>query len=316
VSVYREQVADAIRAVAIRDALRYEWLGRPSRRLAPAEVEALEHASPLAGWLRDELYSSFYCYGRVVPARRGEPLPETADPALERELIAASSGQVRRQRGWSLVRTEGDTAVVMLDGVHACVPVDACGAEADGTVSVPLPPVIAPSPGFLTVIGERDLEARGAYVRVYWHVTSSGAPALTRTLTGLLNARAVPFRLKAADHPLRYERCDAAVLYLRPDDFESLRPRLVSLGRELASRLRPEVPAFTLPLVPGVGLAEDRSADVSFGERRCMLLAQGILTAHAERAPALGAVLDRFDAADIDIDAPYREPSLSGRHVL
>jgi hypothetical protein len=314
--VYREQVAEAVRAVTIRDAYRYEWLGRPSRRLARAEVEALEVSSPLAGWLRDELYSSFYCYGRVVPARRGEPLPEVPDPMLERELIAADSGRERRQRGWSLVRTDGDVAVVTLDGVRASVPADACGFEADGTVSVPMPPVIAPSPGFFTVVGERDLEASGAYVRVYWHVTRSGAPALTRMLSGLLNGRAVPFRLKAADHPLRYERCDAAVLYLRPDDFETLRPGVVSLGRELASRLRPEVPAFTLPLVPGVGVAEDRSADASFGERRCMLVAQGILTAHAERSPALGAVLERFAAADLDIDAPYREPSLRGRHVL
>jgi hypothetical protein len=315
-SVYREQVAEAVRAVAVRDAYRYEWLGRPSRRLSHAEVAALGASSPLAGWLRDELYASFYCFGRVVPARRGEPLPEVPDPALEQELIAAGAGSERRQGGWTLVRTDGDSAVVTLDGVRARVPADKCGFEADGTVSVPMPPVIAPSPGFLTVIGERDLEASGAFVRVYWHVTRSGAPVLVRTLSRLLNERAVPFRVKAADHPLRYERCDAAVLYLRTDDFETLRPRVVSLGRDLASRLRPEVPAFTLALVPGVGVAEDRSADASFGERRCMLVAQGILAAHAERSPAMGAVLDRFAAEEIDIDAPYREPSLRGRHVL
>ena len=48
--------------------------------------------------------------------------------------------------------------------------------------------------------------------RVYWNVTSTGAPALVAEVTARLNASGSPFRLKVADHRFRLDRCDAAVL--------------------------------------------------------------------------------------------------------
>jgi hypothetical protein len=167
-------------------------------------------------------------------------------------------------------------------------------------------------------VGDAPAEAGSpaAVVRVYWHVGPAGAPALMRALTARLNAEEVPFRLKVADHPFRLDRCDAAVLYLPAAAFPALRETLEGLAAGLTAHLRPRIPAFTLRLAPGVGLAEDDGAAESFGTRRCRLLAEGIVRARAEGVPAVAAVAERFAAAGVSLDAPYRDPSLSGRHVL
>ena len=78
--------------------------------------------------------------------------------------------------------------------------------------------------------------------------------------------------------------------------------------------------AATLELAPGVGLAEDGGRRESFGARRCALLADAIVRAHAhgvtEAEARLAAVAARFAEDGVRIDAPYLEPSLAGRHVL
>ena len=156
-------------------------------------------------------------------------------------------------------------------------------------------------------------------MRVYWNVRRSGAPVLIRSVTSGLNDAAVPFRLKVADHPFRLDRCDAAVLYLGADDFRACRDGLAELANALAPHLRPAIPAFTLELAPGVGLAEDPQGD-SFGGSRCAMLAEGIVRAHEQGLSGIyervQAVADRFAEQGVAIDAPYLEPSLAGHHVL
>jgi hypothetical protein len=135
-------------------------------------------------------------------------------------------------------------------------------------------------------------------------------------LTSRLNAEEVPFRLKLANHPYRLARCDAAVLYLASDGFRSLRETVLDMASALTEHLRPRVPAFTLELVPGVGLAEHDGGSQSFGDHRCALLADGIVRAHEQRVAGIHAVNMRFEEAGVRMDAPYLEPSLAGRHVL
>jgi hypothetical protein len=165
-----------------------------------------------------------------------------------------------------------------------------------------------------------DVESSAGVLRVYWHVTRTGAPALMRALTGQLNAADIPFRLKVADHPHRLDRCDAAVLYLPGASLEPVRETLLAVAAGLTAHLRPSIPAFTLAFAPGVGLAEDDGGAESFGTRRCRLLAEAVVRAHADGLTDAGArmaaVEQRFAEDGVEIDSPYREPSLSGRHVL
>jgi hypothetical protein len=330
VNRYRDQVAAALGAVTIRGPTRYGWLGRSSRPLpAPVDAELDDSArrSYLLSCLREELYWSFYCHGRPVPARWGEPEQVAGDPWLLDAMSQANTGRGSWEPGWAVQRVEGEDAVVATARIRARVPLDDCQAASGelrpgAAVSVRLPKELPElSPGFYTVVSDAlDPPSSGGVVRVYWNVTRAGAPVLVRAMTSRLNGEGAPFRLKVADHAVRLQRCDAAVLYIRDDVFSALRSTLREVASGLTAHLQPEIPAFTLELVPGVGLAEVDGDRQSFGVRRCSLLADGIVRAYAEgirRADAqLDAVAERFGEEGVRLDAPYLEPSLAGRHVL
>jgi len=325
-SRYREQVADAIRAIEIVGPLRYAWLGTRNRAQPPAvrdDLDAQEQREHLLSFIRHELYWSFYCRGGVVPAAWRAPQVASADPELALAIESADTGRGGWERDWTVERVDGSEAVVTANGLRTRVPVAVCridrGAlEPGARVGLPAKrPTV--SPGYLSIVGDAG-DTAGALVRVYWHVAHSGAPKLVQALTSRLNREQVPFRLKVGDHPSRFDRCDAAVLYMGHGDFSRERAWLASLAVEQASSLRPSIPAFTFELAPGVGLAEDDRQRHSFGERRCALLAEGILQAHELAASSIdarvAAVVARFRRAGVEIDAPYLEPSLAGRHVF
>lgn len=329
---YRDQVTAAVTSVTIESPTGYSWLGRRSRPLPAsllAEIDQLEARRHLAARLRQELYSSFYCTGGPVPTRLGNAEPVAADPWLTMALSNANTGRGSWQPGWIVHSRDGDEAVVSTPQLRVRVPAADCRADRGGpigpgaAVSVRLPKELpALSPGFFTVLGEAGFESAPStgIVRVYWDIAASGAPALVRALSSRLNAEEVPFRLKVADHPARFDRCDTAVLYLPSESFRVVRETLARLALMLTSRLRPKIPAFTLALAAGVGIAESTNTGESFGEHRCGLLADGIVDA-AEQGVAPGAarveaVIANLDAHRVKIDAPYLEPSLDGQHVL
>jgi hypothetical protein len=325
VSRYHGQVAAAVRAVTIRGATRYTWLGRASRPLPPALHAALGESGRrehLVSCLREELYWSFYCHGAPVPARWGSPGPASADLRLAQALSEANTGRGSWAPGWTVERLEGEDAIVVTPRLRARVAPGGCrapdGVRPGAAVSIRLPKELpSRSPGFYTAISDATpAPAPPSIVRVYWNVTGAGAPALVRALTSVLNAEGVWFRLKVADHPLRFARCDAAVLYLLGASFETLRETLEDVASGLSARLGSLTPAFTLELAPGVGLAEEGAAGESFGLRRSALLAEGIVCGHERGLAQPDAVAARFAEAGISLDAPYLEPSLAGRHVL
>jgi hypothetical protein len=313
VSRYRDQVAAALQAVGIPGPI-------------AAELDDAERRDYLVACLREELYSSFYCHGRPVPARWGDPEPPFPDGRLVAEMSKANTGRGSWEPGWTVERLEGELAVVASARFRARVGVGDCrtsGTVRPGAVvSLRVPSELPErSPGFYTVLGDvAEPAPPGSRVRVYWSITRIGAPALVAALASRLNGQGLPFRLKVANHPHRLQRCDAAVLYLRGDVFPAVRESLAEVAATLMKHLRPQIPAFTLELAPGVGLAEDAVDGESFGVRRCALLADGIVRVHARGIEGTDARLDavatRFAEDGVRIDAPYLEPSLDGRHVL
>lgn len=330
-SRYHDQLDAALAAVTIRGPTRYHWLGRTSRSLptlVEASLDESERRSYLVACLREELYYSFYCHGAPVPARWGAPEPVSADPWLAAEISHANAGRGSWEPDWTVERLDGGEVVVTSPQLRMRAPIGDCrvfdGSIGPGAaVRVRLPKELPDlSPGFRVVVSEApvDLKSWAGFVRVYWNITRAGAPGLVATLTSRLNGAGIPFRLKIADHAYRLERCDAAVLYLRGDMFGALRQTLHDVAVATTSHLRPPIPAFTLPFMPGVGLAEDVSGAESFGERRCALLADGILRTHehgiTNAEARIESVAARFAEDGVEINAPYLEPSLAGRHVL
>ena len=113
-SRYRDQVAAALGAVTIRGPTRFVWLGHVSRAL-PASLDAVlddrARRSYLVSTLREELYASFFCQGRPVPARGGRSEPD-ADPWLTAAMSQANTGDGGWEPGWTVERVEGAEAVV------------------------------------------------------------------------------------------------------------------------------------------------------------------------------------------------------------
>jgi HopA1 effector protein family len=327
VTRYRDQVTSALEAVTIRSETQYAWLGRASRALPSsllAEMDASQRRNYLVTCVREELYSSFYCHGHPVPARWGEREPASADLRIAKAMSQANRGRGSWEPGWTVQRLDGTDALVTTPRLRVRVGLTDChtfdGPMRPGSViSLRLPNELPSlSPGFYTAVSDAvtDLAGPDELVRVYWNVTRAGASTLVGALTSRLNADGAPFRLKVADHPHRLDRCDAAVLYLPANSLPALRETLREMAAGLTACLCPEIPAFTLELAPGVGLAEDRRGAESFGARRCQLLADGIVRSHEQGIPAIDAVAGRFAEAGVAIDAPYLEPSLEGRHVL
>jgi hypothetical protein len=328
-SRYREQVTAALRAVRILGPTRYSWLGAASRPLPKpldAAMTEVERRAYLVACLREELYSSFYCHGQPVPARWGMPEPVSSDPWLVASLSTANEAQGGWESGWTVERIEDAEVVATTSRLRVRVSPedihpDNESLRAGAEVSLRLPKELpTASPGFFTVLGGEAIDGPGAgIVRVYWNVGARRAAALVGVLTTELTAHETPFRLKVADHPACLQRCDAAVLYLPADRFGGVRPTLLRVADELASGLERSIPALTLPLAPGVGLAEDSDATESFGARRCAALADGVLIAHEQGLVGptrLEAVAARLAQDGVDIDKPYLEPSMARRHVL
>jgi hypothetical protein len=149
-------------------------------------------------------------------------------------------------------------------------------------------------------------------IRLYFHVSRDGAVPLAGVLSGCLNGRQVPFRLKCLSDPAHYDRCDSSVLF-----FAKRHLRVVlHLVAEVLDALRPYLvratPLFTKRLGEGVAAAEEPRTGESFGLHRCRLLAEGCLDAWlAGRwtvAGRLAAIRQRFALNGLDFHRPYLNP--------
>jgi class II lanthipeptide synthase len=296
-----------------------------ARGLASALPEDAARAF-LGRRLRSRLYESFYCLGGVGTIEEtGAQDGRWPDPELVAALSAANAGRGTWEEGWRLEARRDGGLLVSRDGLRVLARPSECRNSGTGAeLAVALPPELpARSPGYFTILGDVNLDpaADELIARLYFHVTCAGAPDLVSGLTAGLNRARVPFRLKVLDHPDRFGRCDAAVLYLPAVELRRRRRLVGRVVEACAHHVEPRTPVFTRTLAPGVGLGEERGdAEESFGMRRCRILADGLVSAHEQRRRGLDArlatVARHFDAAGIDLDAPYLEPGSADDYAL
>ena len=178
-------------------------------------------------------------------------------------------------------------------------------------------------PSFYLAMGDVELpdEAIATCVRLYWNTDPAAAIQLTRALTTHLNREQIPFRFKVINDPTLFNRNDAAVLYLRPEDYESAFAALEDELPALLSTLRPGVPALTRQLAPGLAVAEDPGEDGdSFGLHRCRRLAEGLLKA-AEKGvqdfeERVRHIVKNLESAGLDPERPYLRPGSMDRYGI
>lgn len=316
----------------------FTWFGRPgpqpdarlTRRLSPGQRRDL-----LRDTLSGHLYRQLYCTGgpvESVPAPPGVP----SEPFLEK-LTAANAGQGCWRSGWRRVADRGEEIVAVRAGLQ--VRVAAQDWRPDPTAPERCPGTDVPAgepvqlrglkearhrlPGFYVVDSDTPFEVdprTDPLIRLYWNISAGDAAGLVRYVSTILNLNALPFGFKCGADPSSFWRCDAAVLYLRRQDWSRAVPHLTTVYRGVGERLARQVPAMTLPLAPGLGLAEDPGSGRSYGDHCCHLLAEGLL-----RAAELGIehpsdradrVVETFAEAGLDPQRPYRRPGSQQEHRL
>ncbi|HVG00548.1 MAG TPA: T3SS effector HopA1 family protein, partial [Chloroflexia bacterium] len=318
---YLLQVRSAVEATGITSPTAYSWFGAATRTL-PAQLA--RSASPgtarsyLTYSLQMRLYNNFYCKGTAQPADNQVSQHALAGiTPFVQELIAANSGAGYREDGWIVRKEEAGEVVVSRSESTLRVPAASCSPPAGqgqvgGEASIWFPKdLLGISPGYYMVVSNKPLSQadEAQIVRLYWHIRAEGAVRLVRVVTRLFNEAELPFKLKVVNDPRRFQRCDAAVLYISRADFSRSVEYVERVRVEIASEMREPVPALTRKLAPGLGLAEDPEDHESFGLHRCAMLAEGLVRAYEKGKEGveerLREVAGRLVEAGIDIEQPY-----------
>jgi hypothetical protein len=333
-TIFRQQVAEALRAVRVISPTSFAWFGQPAaplRRGVRAALSAPTARELLVTRLAGELYEWFFIQGAPM-ARNADNVPTgRGDPAFVAALSVANAGGGGWSDGWRVVAADdGDVLVVQRDGLRlrsAASDLRHAGGGSPGpgaTVLARRPKEQRDaSPGFYVALGDRarGRDPQAVEVRMYLHLTAAGAVPLIATATRLLNDEGLAFSVKVVDHPGGFSRCDAAVLYLEQDAFARARVPLRTVVAACAPHLRPAPPAFTKHLAPGVGIGEHEPAlGPSFGTGRCRLLAQGIVDAAEARLTLLedrvDAVARCFARKGLDLDTAHLASNGRDDYVL
>jgi HopA1 effector protein family len=321
--------AEAVHGIRITDRTRFTWLGRRSPGLSTRAEGAMPDALArryLVATIANRLYQDLYVSGGPRPVT---PPQDRSGPdiALRSSLLEANGGTGPWQGGWQLVGHENGAWRVARDGFTMLAEREACraanGDEADGLregteVRLHLPKELPGfSPGFHMVLGNLPWpDARPeAGVRCYWNLRAEGAAPFVRSATEALNDAGVPFRLKVAEHPSLYDRCDAGVLYMPAASVEAAREPVFAVHGAVVRWMDPGVPAWTARVGHGIAVAEDPGGR-SFGQSRCEAVAEGLVQAHElglrSFADRVTVVADAIRAAGIDTDRPYAQAGSEG----
>jgi HopA1 effector protein family len=319
------QAKAAILATAILSPTSYSWLDRESAPIPPRIKRAMTARTArnyLLHQLQSQLYGDFYVRGGASP-RVWDDHGGAADAiAFAEGLSAANTGTGCHEGGWEVLAVAQREVVVRRDGITLWVEPEECLAPVSGCIEpgvslrLRLPKELPHiSPGYYMALGDHGDTPRAVHrlVRLYWNLRADGAETFVRSATRLLNGAGLFFRLKALNDPGSYTRCDAAVIYMRRDDYLAAVDTLGRIHFEVARHLKPGTPVFTKPIAAGLGLAEDPGQAESFGQHRCRILAEGIIHAHEQRVRSIDArlklVTECFAAEGIALSQAYLSPN-------
>lgn len=235
------------------------------------------------------------------------------EPRWGAQLRARLGDRRAWEDGWTLVVAGRRGLLVARDGVVVHASAGQTRVR-DGVLQVRLPADRpAASPGFFATTSRRGgPSGTGPLVRVYLHLRPGQALDAFTDLVASLDGARIRFCAKVIDHLDGFDRPDTAVVYTAREDCPRAVQAAVAVGRHRPDAFAPEVPAFTLPLAPGIALAEDPAAGpgVSFGRHRCDLVAAGLLDSDdpGTRAGRLAGIRSALRAAGLDLARLHLSP--------
>jgi hypothetical protein len=274
----------------------------------------------LVSQLEAVLYAYLYTRSRQVPS---VPSATTQRDFVAR-LSAANVGSGTFESGWVIKTLEPQGVVgAEKNGLTVFAPPEdfklvkgitaAVGEECAVRIGKEYRHLI---PGFYMAFGDASMDegdAAAPLVRLYWHISSVGAPPLVRAVTLELNRIGVPFRFKSVNDPNLYARADAAVLYLTRRSYAKARGALLKVYGLVKPWLFGDVPMLTKRVGNGVGLAEDPGNDaLSFGQHRCQIVAEALMKSYENgdrtTEDRLKTVINSFAGQGFDTERLYLQP--------
>ena len=319
---YLDQIRSALDSLQVHRVDSYLWCGVRHRVLPPRLLPLLTEddiRSSLISAIENRLYRDFYCVGGIRPESEKFQAQgsHAATQQFVRALSDANNGADHFDPDWCVLSISDRSLTIMKDGLRLTADLTDCQSDfpivQGGFINLRTSKeCLAMTPGFYLVLASAPGAVRGSannLIRLYWNVTSVGAVKLIDELTRHLNARAIPFRLKALRDPSTYVRCDAVVLYLSKQHFKAVWDILSRTYRILGGDIKQAIPSMTKQIAPGLGLAEDPQRATSFGLHRCNLIARGLLHAwetkdrHYEQR--LNHVIDAFAQEGLEVSRPY-----------
>ncbi len=322
---YERSVRDALWALRIRSLTGYYWFGKSSSRLPSKLRQALTSQDARNYLLHDltsRLYTDFYLRGTATPSsQEANHIPETGMTPFVAELSAANSGNGYWDEGWRIDAITDDFADVLRGNLRIRAPLYSCMSEQGSVLPrgelarVRFPKeFLGVSPGFYMALSDTppSLDDGKSLVRIYWNLNAEAAVPFIRMTTKLLNQVGLAFKLKISRHPALFTRCDAAVVYVSKRDYHAATEVLGRVYAEVRKYLKLRTPAFTKPLAPGVGCAEDPGAGESFGQNRCRLVADAAIRAFEQGKISLDdrlqIVTDRYAEEGLSLAQPFLNP--------
>jgi len=306
---------------------RVEIRSRKSVSLAGEIIElddAQSEESTFTDFLSAALYRRFYCR----PSRggvMGPPDPRAVRMFVE-ALSSANCGNGCWDAGW-VVEAIGADGAIQVRKPGQQLRFWASGTDFRGDGGEPMPgetgrvrigkELREMLPGFYMALGEADRPYRSparprAMTRFYWHLTAQAAAPWIKEVTRRFNAAAVPFEAKVLSDPATYQRADAGVLYVDDAWRDAAFALLPPLHQAVSSRLRAATPMFTRRLAPGLAMAEDPGDGQSFGQHRCLLIAQALQQAYRDGLDSalerVTAIVQAFTRNGFDAARPWLNP--------
>ena len=316
-STYGNQLREAVRTIRILSPTSFEWrTASPTRvRIKRRDIrDGLLLRTLLRDQLKASLYEGFYKKGGI---RGAAPVAESnggSDGAFVAAMSRLNHGTGGWEPGWIVRDAGGQLLTIERLGFKVRARPEECRMPAVVTVDDEVELRYQKerrhnSPGFYVALGNTPVPTGEPLVRLYWNPTSAGALLLVAELTHRLNERGLPFHLKSIDHPSRYGRCDAVVMYFPASGWKETLAEVAAVYPRVSAEMQTRVPAFALRLAAGLGIAEDPGGGESFGGHRCALLAEGLLRAYeagARGEDRLEVVRDCFEEGGVDPDRPYQ----------
>lgn len=318
-SIYARHYEEVAQAVGFPRGLSLDWFGERAFHVPARSARVLAQdtaKAALQNALKNNIYKNFYVTGTALKEQRAPFLIDTGLEELSFKQQVLDANALGDQKAtWKVEGQQSERFILSRKGVRVQSTAKILCDRGAGKLCIDEPTTIRTpsaysrlSPGFILFQCGEDGIGKNV-LRFYWHVLPRGAAFLVREITQKLGATGLPFSFKILAQPSSYERCDAGVLYVAQEHLPQIAPLLSDIHASLGALLSDPVPALTLRIAQGLGVAEDPDDGSSFGQTRSEMIGDALLSLRVKKgfsvSQGVEAIKRGFETANLDPERPF-----------